>query len=157
MKLTAKTDLDVPVSFVFDVLSDHDSWVDEARRRGAEVEPVVDRPASSVGAGWRLRFAFRGRTRKVLVWVEGIQPDHLLSYAFEGQVFEGGSTIEVTALSARRTRLRVALTVKPKTLAARLLLNTLRLARRKVQARFDKRLGQLAGVIQARHAERRTG
>jgi hypothetical protein len=37
------------------------------------------------------------------------------------------------------------------------LINTLRLARRKVQARYDKRLGQLAGLIQTRYAESRAG
>jgi hypothetical protein len=59
--------------------------------------------------------------------------------------------MEVIALSPRRSRLRVALTVRPKTLAARLFLNTLRLAKRRVQGRLDKRLGQLGARIEDRH------
>lgn len=157
MKLTAKTDLDVPAAFVFDSLTDHDGWVAEARRRGAEVEAVADRPMSGVGAGWRLRFPFRGKTRKVLVWVDDLQPGQTVSYSFEGNATEGGAMLEVTALSARRSRLRVGMTVKPKTLAARLFLNTLRLARRRVQARYDLRLGQLAGMIQTRYAQSKAG
>jgi hypothetical protein len=157
MKLSAKTEIDVPVGFVFDSLADHDHWMAEARRRGAEVEPLADRPLSGVGAGWRLRFPFRGKVRNVLLWIEDLRPGQDLAYAFEGKAFEGRALMELTALSARRTRLRVGLTVKPRTLAARLLINTLRLARRKVQARYDKRLGQLAGLIQARYAENRAG
>lgn len=155
MKLTAKTDLDVPVGFLFDAVADQEAWVAMARARGAEVEPAPDRPASGIGAGWNLRFRFRGKLRKVQVWLEDLQTDQLLAYAFAGQAFEGSAVIEVTALSSRRSRLRVGLTVKPRTLAARLFLNTLRLARRKVQARYDMRLGQAAATIQARYAESR--
>lgn len=155
MKLTAKTDLDVPVGFVFDALADQGSWVAMARARGAEIEPATDRPAAGIGAGWDLRFRYRGKMRKVQVWLEDLQTDQLLAYAFASQAFEGSALIEVTALSARRSRLRVGLTVKPGTLAARLFLNTLRLARRKVQARYDKRLGQLADVITTRYADSR--
>jgi hypothetical protein len=157
MKLTAKTDLDVPAAFVFDTLADHAGWEAEARQRGAEVERPADMPLDGIGAGWRLRFSFRGKTRKVLVWVKDMQPDQLLTYAFEGNAVEGGATLEVMALSARRTRLKVGLLVKPRTLAARLFLNTLRLARRKVQARYDKRLAQLSGLIEARYAQSRSG
>ena len=38
MKLTSKTDLDVPVSFVYATLADHAAWEREAVQRGATVE-----------------------------------------------------------------------------------------------------------------------
>lgn len=152
MKLTAKTDLDVPAGFVYATLADHAGWEREAVRRGAEVERPADMPFAGVGAGWRVRFPFRGKTRKVLIRVETMQPDQEMAFSFEGQSVDGGAVIEVSALSPRRSRLKVSVTVKPKTLAARLFLNTLRLARRRVQGRFEQRLAQLARRIQDRHA-----
>jgi hypothetical protein len=41
--------------------------------------------------------------------------------------------------------------MKPKTLAARLFINTLRLAKGRVQAKFEKRLGQMATRIKDRY------
>lgn len=151
MKLTSKIDLEVPARHVFDVLADHGAWESEALRRGVEVERPAGMPMAGVGAGWRLRFRFRGRQRTVLVRIDEMQPDARLALSFEGQALEGGSEMEVIALSPRRSRLRVALTVRPKTLAARLFLNTLRLAKRRVQGRLDKRLGQLGARIEERH------
>ena len=37
MKLTAKTDLEVPAAFVFAALADHQAWEREAVRNGAEL------------------------------------------------------------------------------------------------------------------------
>jgi hypothetical protein len=155
MKLTSKTDLDVPAGVVYAALADHAGWEREAVRRGAEVERPADMPFSGVGAGWRVRFPFRGKMRKALIRVDKMEPDREMAFSFQGQALEGGAEVEVTVLSPRRSRLKVSLVVKPKTLAARLFLNTLKLARRRVQARLDQRLAQLAKRIQDRHAASR--
>jgi hypothetical protein len=49
----------------------------------------------------------------------------------------------------------VSVEAKPKTLAARLFLNTLRLARRKVEERMEKRVDQLGERIEDRYARER--
>jgi hypothetical protein len=54
-------------------------------------------------------------------------------------------------LSPRRSRVRIDLEVKPKTLAARLFINTLRLAKGRVQARFERSLGNLGARIKDRY------
>jgi hypothetical protein len=59
--------------------------------------------------------------------------------------------METKALSPRRSRLKVSVEAKPKTLAARLFLNTLRLARRKVEERMEKRVDQLGERIEDRY------
>lgn len=155
MKLTGKIDLEVPARFVFDMLADHSAWEREALRRGAEIERPADMPSAGVGAGWKLRFRFRGRVRKVLLKIEEMLPDSRMALSFEGQALEGGSELDILTLSARRSRLRVSVTVRPKTLAARLFLNTLRLAKRRVQKRLDMRLVQLAARIEDRYVRSR--
>ncbi|MCU0826317.1 MAG: SRPBCC family protein [Tabrizicola sp.] len=156
MKLTSKIDLEVPARFVYDILADHDAWEREALQRGVEIERPVDMPTSGVGASWKLRFRFRGKSRKVLVRIEEMQPESRMALSFEGQALAGESEMDIIALSPRRTRLRTAVTVRPKTLAARLFLNTLRLAKRRVQGRLDRRLGQLGARIEDRFARSRT-
>jgi len=155
MKLAAKTDLEAPASFVYAVLADHAAWEREALRRGVEVERPADMPLSGVGAGWNLRFRFRGRQRKVRLRIDDMILEQHITVSFEGQSIEGNSTLEVLGLSPRRTRLRVVIEVKPKTIAARIFINTLRLAKGRVQARLEKRLEQLGTRIADRYSRSR--
>ncbi len=155
MKLTAKCDIEAPASFAYACLTDFAGWEREAARRAVEVERPADLPLSGVGAGWRIRFPFRGKVRKVLVRLKTLMQDNSVSFTMDSPSMEGDTVAEVMALSPRRTRLRVAVTVKPKTLAARLFLNTLRLAKGRVQRRFDARVHQLGAMIEDRHARSR--
>lgn len=156
MKLTSKTDLDVPVSFVYATLADHPAWEREALRRGARVERPADAPATGVGATWRVRGRFRGKERKVSVRLTQAALNEVMTYDLDSPSIEGQAQFEVLALSPRRTRLRVVLEVRPRTLAARLFLNTLRLTRRRVEARFDARTAQLARRIAEIYQRSRT-
>ncbi len=152
MRLSAKTDLEAPAAYVYAKLADHAAWEREAVERGVEVERPANMPMSGVGAGWQLRFMFRGRVRNLLLRMDEMTVDQKLALSFEGHAFTGNSVLEVLSLSPRRTRLHVTVEVKPKTLAARLFLNTLRLAKRRVQNRFEARLGALGGKIQNSYA-----
>jgi hypothetical protein len=155
MKLTVKTDIDAPVEFVHAYLGDSTTWEREAIRRGVEVERPADMPLKGVGAGWRIKLRFRGRMRTVLVRLDEIAQDEIIGYSFEGQALFGTTDLETKALSPRRSRLKVSVEAKPKTLAARLFLNTLRLARRKVEERMERRVGQLGARIEERYARER--
>jgi hypothetical protein len=152
MKLTAKTDLEAPVEFVHAYLCDDAAWEREAIRRGIEVERPADMPLTGVGAGWRIRVPFRGRIRDVLLRLDDLVQNQSIAYSFEGQALVGTTVMETKALSPRSSRLKVTIDAKPKTLTARLFLNTLRLARRKVEDRLEKRISQLADRIEERYA-----
>lgn len=151
MKLTAKTDLEVPAAFVFATLVDHASWEREAIRNGVEVERPSGTPDNGVGAEWRVRGHFRGKARKALIRIEEMSPEQRLALLIDSPSIDGTTRIEVMVLSPRRSRVRVDLEVKPKTLAARLFINTLRLAKGRVQARFEKGLGALGARIKDRY------
>jgi hypothetical protein len=151
MKLTAKTDLEVPAAFVFATLIDNASWEREAVRNGVEVERPPGTPDTGVGASWRIRGHFRGKARKVLVRIDELSADQRLALSMDSPSIDGISRIEVMVLSPRRSRLRTDLEIKPKTLAARLFINTMRLAKGRVQARFEKGLGQLGARIKDRY------
>lgn len=155
MKLTARTDIAAPIGFAYASLADHSAWEREAVRRGADVERPADMPLTGVGAGWRVRFRFRGRQRKVVLRIDELVPDERIAVSFEGQAMSGTSVMELTALSPGRTRLRVMLDMKPKTITARLFINTLRLAKGRVTARLEARLAQLATRIQDRYIRSR--
>ncbi len=156
MKLTAKTDLEVPAATVFATLIDHSGWEREAVRNGIEVERPAGTPAMGVGAEWRIRGHFRGKARKMLIRIEDLTPDQRLAMGIDSPSIEGATRLEIMVLSPRRSRLRVDLEVKPKTLAARLFINTMRLAKGRVQARFEKGLDKLGARIKDRYDRSQT-
>jgi uncharacterized protein YndB with AHSA1/START domain len=156
MKLTAKTDLEVPAAAVFATLLDHPSWEREAMRKGIEVNQSPGSPAAGVGAEWRIRGHFRGKARKIQVRIEEMTPDQRLLLGLDSPSVEGKTQLEVMVLSPRRSRLRVDIEVKPKTLAARLFINTMRLAKGRVQAKFESRLGQFGARIKERYDRTQT-
>lgn len=151
MKLTAKTDLEVPAAAVFAVLTDHASWEREAIRNGVEIERPPGSPLTGVGAEWRVRGHFRGKARKVQLRITEMAPDQRFALGIDSPSVEGTSRVEVMVLSPRRSRIRVDLEFKPKTLAARLFINTMRLAKGRATARFEARLGQLGARIKDRY------
>ncbi len=155
MKLTAKCDIEAPAGVVYACLTDFAAWERDAARRGIDVERPADMPLSGPGAGWRIRFPFRGKIRQVLIRLDAVTQDNDVTFTMDSRSMLGDTVAEVLILSPRRTRLRVAVTVKPKSLAARLFLNTLRLAKGRVQAKFDLRVQQMGATIEDRHARGR--
>lgn len=156
MKLTSKSDLEAPLSFVFATLADHAAWERMAIRQGVQVERPADAPHSGIGSAWRIRGRVRGKVRQMLLRLTETAPDKAMGYSLDSPSVEGTARFELLALSPRRTRLRVVLEVRPKTLAARLFLNTLRLTRRRVEAKFDARTAQLAQRIAAGYQDGRS-
>jgi hypothetical protein len=64
---------------------------------------------------------------------------------------EGAFTIDLLDLAANRTRIEVHLVAKPKTLAARIYVQTLKLARKKLESSFAKRVAQFAVDLEDRY------
>lgn len=146
MKLNAREDIEAPIAAVWAILTDYDIFERAAMRRGAEVAraDVAGTPV------WRVVFTFRGRRREVDLRVDRAEPNRLLALSGGGKALEGEAQLELMELGPRRTRLSLSTTVRPKTLAARLFLQTLKLARARVVRRYRSRAAQLATMIEAR-------
>ncbi len=153
MRFASRTDIEAPADAVFRILADFDHWERAAMRRGAEVVRT-ERPRLGGKPGtdpvWLIRFTFRGKERKITLRVGDVSPHDRLGYSWVGQLFDGWGAVELISLGAKRTRMTMVSEVKPRTLAARLILQSLKLARRRVQARLDKRMAAAAADIEAR-------
>ena len=151
MKLTTRCDVQAPLDFTYRCLVDFGAWEQAARRRNVEVERPAGLPLTGVGASWRVRFAFRGKTRRATIRVADLTPDQKAAFALDSPALEGEVDVDLQRLSPRHTRLRLIITLKPKTLAARLLLNTARLAKGRITGKLDQRMDQLGADIEARY------
>lgn len=147
MKLTCKQDIDAPAAFVLAQIADFDSWERAAMRRGVAVE----RSAGPGGAlSWTAVFRHRGRERRLTLEDQGAQASGGQGFALGSDLADATVGIEVAAMAARRARLFVTIEVRPRTFAARLYVQSLRLARARVDARLAQRVAAFAREIEAR-------
>jgi len=146
MKLNASEDIEAPIAKVFETLTDYAQFETAAQRRGAEVE----RRSKAGKPEWKISFAFRGKLRTIVMMETANAPPNSVTFAGGGKLFEGTVHVELVALGPRRTRMACELVVKPKSLAARLILQSLKLARSRLTKRFRSRLAKLAAFIEER-------
>lgn len=150
MKLTSKKDIESPIDKVWAAMSDFEAWERAVMRRGAEVSRTDTLPRPAVGMSWLARFIYRGKERKIDIKLSEMSPSSLLGFDAVSAAVEAATRIELIEMSAKRTRLHVSIEVKPRSLGARLFLQSLRLARSKVDRKFDKRIDKLAAEIEQR-------
>lgn len=152
MKFSTKEDVEAPAELIFAAMSDFAAFERSAMRRGAEVARVD--PAGEVGVGmtWSLRFPVRGKMRRVVCELEEYDPPLRIRCRMEGSGFDGVLTLDLVALSRSRTRLAVQIEVKPRTLTARLLIQSVRLNRASHSRKFEGRVQKFAADVELRHA-----
>lgn len=150
MKLATKKDIEAPIAQVWAALADFDGWERAAMRRGVEVERTDTLTRPGIGMSWLSRFQYRGRARKATLQLTELQGPVLMALTAGSDAVDMASRIELIEMSARRTRMHVAAEIKPRSLGARLFLQSLRLARAKVDRKFDAKVGQFAQEIETR-------
>lgn len=151
MKFSSRQDIETPSAHVFAALSDFDAWERMALRRGAEVTRTDSLTKVEAGMSWAIKYSFRGRKRAADVQLLQIEPNSKLEFAAKSPAIESLITVEVIEMSARRSRVHVALTVTPLTLAAKLFMQSLRLARTRADRRFTQRIAALTAEIEDRY------
>ncbi len=149
MKLTTKEDTEVPIEVAFKAVSDFASFERSALRREVEVEPFQNEDGARA---WNIGFNFRGKARKMTAHVAEFDAPNGYTLAGTSGGLEGELDIELVALSKKRTRITVTMHSRANTLAARLLLQSIKLAKNNLNRRFRKRVAKLATDLEDRYA-----
>ena len=150
MKFSTREDIEAPVDYVFAQVSDFAAFERRAMRQGADVARREDGPIAQ-GAIWDISFQFRGRDRRVLAELTQLDVPTLLSIDSASDGLNAVTEVELIALSQTRTRVLVSFDLRAKTLTARLLLQSLKLAKTKMTKRFNARVLDYAEDIEDRY------
>jgi len=149
MKFVAKDDIEAPIDFVFAQVSDFDAFERAATRRGARVRREDDLAAPGPGMCWSGDFELRGRRREVKITLADYDPPNGMRLEAESAGLHSECRVELIALSPQRTRLKLHLELKPQTLSARLLVQSLKLAKGNMTKRMNLKVADWgAGVAQ---------
>jgi hypothetical protein len=151
VKFSARQDIDAPAAFVFDAFADFNAWERAGLRRGAEVLRSDDAPTAYVGMTWQVKFQFRGKKRVVDIQLQDMTSPHRLEFLAHSPAMETHIVVEIVEMSALRSRVHVMCNVQPRTLTARLFIQSLRLARAKADRKYALRIGEIAADITARY------
>ena len=145
MQLTAREDIEAPLDRVFAALSDFDSVERQALRRGLDVQRTSG-PATGPAEGmtWHAVFGFRGKQRAADIQLVEFQPPERMVFDSVSGGLKVQMVLDVVALSRTRTRIGVSVEMMPTTLSARLLVQSLKLAKGGMDRRFRDRMKGLA-------------
>ncbi len=150
MKFVEREDIEAPIEYVFSQISDFPALERSAMRRGAEVQRVDDQEQRGIGMAWQTSFMLRGKRRDMRLEMTDYDAPNCLVVESSSANLAGHMMIDLVALSRRRTRMSVEIFVKPKTLSARLLLQSLKLARTNLTRRFALRVAAYAKEVEDR-------
>ncbi|MEL6839364.1 MAG: SRPBCC family protein [Pseudomonadota bacterium] len=147
MKFSTREDIEAPIAFVFEHFSDFDVFEKRAMRHGAQVNRLGD-DRRRTGTAWDVAFQFRGRTRQMQVTLTRIDPPNGYNLESQSDGMTAVSEVTLVSLSPSRTRVAVGIDLRARTLTARLLLQSMKLAKTKLTKRFKARVLDYAEDIE---------
>lgn len=148
MKFSAREDMMIPIGEAFAIAADFSIFERVATQRGIEIRRPTRIASLAMGQAWSSIFVFRGRERKVDAEVVSFDPGQGYAVAFTGDGIEGLGVVDFLSLSKKRTRMFVSLELKPTSITARLIIQSLRFAKRSLNKRFKRRVSNFAAFIQ---------
>jgi hypothetical protein len=152
MQFSSKEDIEAPIEQVFAMLSEFESYERSAIRRGIEVIRTDNHAAPAAGCTWNARFKLRGKMRDLDLKLVTYERPTTMRFESDSNGLSGGMTLDLMALSPRRTRMSVLVELNPKTLAARLLVQSLKLAKSNLTKRFKLKVADYAKTMEERHS-----
>jgi carbon monoxide dehydrogenase subunit G len=146
MRISTREDIDAPIDHVFAGVSDFAAFERRALREGATVTRQDAGPLE-VGATWDITVAMRGRERHFIAVLTAMTaPDgYVVTTQSDGLI--ATTQIDLVALSRSNTRVTVTIDLAARTMTARLLVQSLKLAKAKITARIGARVRDYATRI----------
>ncbi|MDG1863250.1 MAG: SRPBCC family protein [Yoonia sp.] len=153
MKFSTKEDIEAPIDYVFARVTDFNGFERQALRRGADIKRIDEGVQPTVGAAWQVAFKFRGKDRKMKATIAQMDVPTVLQIDTAANGITGESLIELVALSRNRTRLSVTMDLSPHSLTARLLLQSLKLAKNNLTRKFKMRITDFAEDVETSYGK----
>lgn len=152
MKFVNHADIKRPAETVFAFVTNFPAFETRARTAGISVERLAGDARPVPGSTWKVKGVMAGGERDVEIRLAQINaPTRLL---FENSVKGAEMTfeIQISPLSPKETRLRTIFEVKARSLGVRLMIQSMRLIRPRLNARIDTGLRQAVARIEAETA-----
>lgn len=147
MILTAREDIQAPIQQVYDRLTDVPSHERMAMRHAVKVNRTDPGSEVEAGAEWAMSMKMRGKKRHITLTLDEVTRPTQLVATTRSSGLDAFTNLDLVELSPGRTRLAIKVKLKPNSLPARLLIQSMKLTRASVERRFSKRFRDFAGYL----------
>jgi len=151
MQFSARQDIEAPIHSVFQMVADFERFERMAMRRGIDVQRIDSAMPGAAGTKWESEFRLRGKPRQMVVHLTDYDEPAQMRFESVSKGMTGVTTVDFLALSQRRTRLNVDMSLAARSLPARLLLQSLKLGQTRFRKQFQLRLGEFARELEQRY------
>lgn len=153
MKFSTREDVAAPIESAFEMICDFERYERAAMRRGAEIRRVDGHEAPTVGAAWDARFTMRGKERSLRLEVTELDRPEAMEVTLESNGLKGEVTCELIALSPQRTRIIMGVDLRPQTLPARLLIQSMKLTKTSLDRKYKDRVATYFQEMEERYRD----
>lgn len=151
MEFTTREDIEAPLEQVFAQATNFEQIERQIMRRSIDVRRTSEGGAGTArGMSWQATFGFRGKTRTTDVTLAEYDPPNALSYHAVSGGLEIVTQIDFVALSRSRTRVGMKVELLPKTLSARLMVQSMKLGKSGIEKRFRVKMAEYAKELEDR-------
>lgn len=148
MQFSTREDIAAPIEEVYAALTNFDAMERAVMRRGAEVQRTDRMTEPGPGMSWEARFTFREKERVLTTEITELARPDAIRLKSDLSGLHGQTDLELVALTPTQTRLSVGLEMTPTSMPARVFLQTLRLARAKLNQRFNASVERFARAVE---------
>jgi hypothetical protein len=149
MKFKVSEDVDAPQAMVWARFTDFSGFEEDVRGRGATVNRVGNWATTAEGVEWRGEVTIRGKSRPVASKVTRLVSEELCVIESRIGGMDCHYEMSFVPLSPEVTRVALVLDLSADTLTARLILQTLKLARGRVLQRLQGMLARQGNAVEA--------
>lgn len=151
MEFTTREDIEAPIEYVFDQVTDFASFERSIMRRGGDVERIAGGDTAAVGTKWRVKFLLRGAERLVNAQVVAVDAPNAVTIDITSKSADATLKVDLVALSPARTRLYVSAAAAAKSIPAKLLFQSVKFARHKNKGKFSALVASFAEDVETRY------
>ncbi|MDO5646690.1 hypothetical protein [Paracoccus sp. (in: a-proteobacteria)] len=148
MKFSTRIDTDLSANQLFDATARFERIERYLTANGVDVRRID--PAQEVGVvrGWNLTFDFRGAPRDVRLVLTRHDRPQLMTLMGQGDLLDVQIDISFIALSRSRARMMFEMDLRPRGMKARLILQTAKLRKKRLDNKFVRRVTDFSRFMQ---------
>ena len=147
MKFSTRQDTELAAEQLFNVVSDFDRIERIMLRRGAEVRRIDPAREPRAGMAWQIGFDWRGKRRELRLDVTRFDRPELIQLEGLSDMFEVSIDVAIIALTRNKSRMTLTVDLRPRSMRARLLLQTAKLGKGQLDRKFQSRVAEFLGYM----------
>ena len=153
MEMQYSIDINVPQQFAFERATDFALFEAEGFGKLDKFERRSELRAPEIGVRWRTAAEFQGRPRRFSLQLLALEPAELLVLGNKSEKYDVEARFRFTQVNDTQTTFAFHLVAKAQSITAKLILQTIQLARGRIEKSMQADFGEMAQKMEAAYRE----